>query len=72
MSTLKQFYEWETWEGIVHSLTLVLFVAIVCMAVRHPKHITLTNMRLFAIVVGVDTVVHQNINDRNRSVVTYL
>lgn len=71
MLTLKQFFEWEKWEGIMHGATLILFVVVVCMAVRHPEHITLTNVLLFAILVGVDTVVHQNINRRNRANVTY-
>ena len=67
---LKNFYEWPQWESISHSILLLLTVYILYKS--YNKGMNVTDMLLLAIVIGIDTLIHQNINKRNSVKPTYL
>ncbi len=69
---LQTFYEWPEWESIMHSLLFLLTMYILFMMYVNRKEITVTNMLLFAIIISIDILVHQNINNRNNRKPTYL
>ena len=69
---LKKFYEWPKWEAIMHHLLfLIVLVALFCLYQKKSNR-TLTNILLLAIVIALDTLLHQNINTRNNSRPSYL
>ena len=72
VSNLKTFYEWEKWEGLMHNMLLFLFIYIIYIFVVNKQERTLTNILLFTIVIGIDTLIHQLINIRNKKTTTYL
>jgi hypothetical protein len=72
VSKLKSFYEWEKWEGLMHNMLLVLLIYILYVFMINKQERTLTNILLFTIVIGIDTLIHQLINIRNKKTVTYL
>jgi len=72
VSNLKTFYEWEKWEGLMHNMLLLLVIYIIYIFVVNKQERTLTNILLFTIVIGIDTLIHQLINIRNKKTTTYL
>lgn len=72
VSRLKTFYEWEKWEGLMHNILLLLLIYILYVFVVNKQERTLTNILLFTIVIGIDTLIHQLINIRNKKTTTYL
>ena len=71
-NTLKNFYEWTKWEGIMHNILLLLFIYIIYLFFVNKKERTLTNILLFTIIISIDTLIHQNINIRNNKTTSYL
>ena len=72
MSTiLKNFYEWGKWEGLMHSILLLLLIYIIYVFFVNKKERTLTNILLFTIIISVDTLIHQIINIRNKQITSY-
>jgi len=69
---LKTFYEWEKWEGIMHNILLLLIIYIIYLFYVNKQDRTLTNILLFTIIIGVDTLIHQIMNIRNHKTTTYL
>ena len=72
LETLKNFYEWAKWEGLAHNLLLLLVIYIIYSFCVNKQERTLTNILLFTIIIGVDTVIHQIINIRNQKITSYL
>ena len=71
-NTLKNFYEWPKWEGIMHNILLLLVIYILYIFFANKKERTLLNILLFTIIISIDTLIHQNINIRNHKVTNYL
>ena len=69
--SLKNFYEWVKWEGIMHNILLLLVIYIIYLFFVHKKDRTLTNILLFTIIISVDTLIHQIINIRNQRKTSY-
>ena len=69
---LKKFYEWEKWEGIMHSVLLILIIYIMYLFVVNKKERTINNLLLFTIIISIDILIHQNINMRNNTKTHYL
>ena len=72
LKTLKKFYEWEKWEGIVHNILFLLILCIIGVFIVNSRERTLSNMLLFTIIISIDRLIHQNINIRNNKTTTYL
>jgi len=72
LQTLKTFYEWPKWEGIMHNFLLLLVIYIMYLFCVNKQERTLTNILLFTIIIGVDTVIHQIVNIRNQNTTAYL
>ena len=72
MNILHKFYEWRNWEGIMHNFLFILILYILYKFITNSKERTLTNILLFTIIVGIDTLLHQNINIRNNKTTHYL
>jgi len=72
LKTLKNFYEWAKWEGLMHNLLLLLVIYIMYLFVVNKQERTLPNILLFTIIISVDTVIHQIINIRNQNITSYL
>lgn len=70
--TLKNFYEWSKWEGIMHNLLLLLIIYIGYFFYVDKKERTLPNILLFTIIISIETLIHQNINMRNNKQTKYL
>ena len=64
LQTLKNFYEWSKWEGLMHNLLLLLVIYIMYLFAVNKSERTLPNILLFTIIISVDTVIHQIINNR--------
>jgi len=71
-NTLKNFYEWSKWEGIMHNILLLLVIYILYLFFVNKKERTLPNILLFTIIISIDTLIHQNINIRNHIDTNYL
>lgn len=71
-TALKNFYEWSKWEGIMHNILLLLMIYILYSFFVNKKERTLPNILLFTIIVSIETLIHQNINIRNRKQTDYL
>ena len=69
---LKNFYEWSKWEGIMHNFLLLLVIYILYLFIVTKQERTLTNILLFTIIISIDTLLHQNINIRDRKTTSYL
>ena len=69
---IKQFYEWEKWEGILHNILFMLNIYIIFLFIINKKNRTITNILLFTIIIAIDTLIHQNINIRNNKNTEYL
>ena len=69
--TIKQFYEWKQWEAISHHVLLFLSVYIIYLF-KDKSQRTMQNLLLFAILVALMTLIHQNINNRNKVETSYL
>ena len=69
---IKNFYEWSKWEGIMHNILLLLVIYILYLFIVNKQERTLTNILLFTIIISIDTLLHQNINIRNRKTTSYL
>lgn len=73
MKTLvKNLYEWPNWEGIMHNILLLLGIYIFYLFFVNKKERSLSNILLFTIIIGIDTLIHQNINIRNNKFTNYL
>ena len=72
LETLKTFYEWERWEGIMHQILFLLVIYIVYVFIVNSKERTLLNLLLFSIVLDIHLISHQIINIRNNKTTSYL
>lgn len=72
IKAVKDFYEWEKWEGLTHNLLLLLVIYAMYALFVNKHERTLTNILLFTIIIAVDTVIHQIINIRNQKTTSYL
>jgi len=72
LETLKNFYEWSKWEGLMHNFLLLLVIYVMYLFCVNKQERTLTNILLFTIIIAVDTVIHQIINIRNQKTTSYL
>lgn len=59
-------FEWPHWEGIMHYVYLGAIAYAMYLWIKRKGERTLNNVLLFAIAFGVDTLVHAQINARNR------
>jgi len=71
-SSLKTFYEWSKWEGLLHSALLILTTYILITLFKVKKARKVSNLILLSIVLGIDILIHQNINIRNNANTHYL
>ena len=71
-NNIKKIYEWENWEGIGHNILAILVIYIIYLFVVNKKDRTITNILLFAIIIALEILVHQNINMRNNKNTNYL
>ena len=71
-NTTKIFYEWPKWEGIMHNILLLLVIYILYLFFVNKKERSLPNILLFTIIIGMITLIHQNINLRNHKDTNYL
>ena len=69
---LKNFYEWPKWEGFMHNLLCILIIYSIYLFISNKENMTLTNILLFTIVVGIDTLIHHHINKKNKSKTEYI
>lgn len=69
---IKNFYEWKKWEGIMHNILFIITIYIVYLFVTNIKNRSLTNILLFTIIIAIDTLIHQNINIKNKAKTEYL
>ena len=69
---IKTFYEWVKWEGILHNILFMLNIYIIFLFIVDKKNRTITNILLFTIIIAIDTLIHQNINIRNKKNTEYL
>ena len=72
LNILQNFYEWSKWEGLMHNFLLLLGIYTMYLFCVNKHERTLTNILLFTIFIGVDTVIHQIINIRNNKTTSYL
>jgi len=56
----------------MHNFLLLLVIYIMYLFCVNKQERTLTNILLFTIIIGVDTVIHQIINIRNQNTTSYL
>ena len=56
----------------MHNILLLLVIYILYIFFVNKKERTLLNILLFTIIISIDTLIHQNINIRNRKVANYL
>lgn len=68
--TFKNFYEWKQWEAISHHVLLFLSIYIIYLF-KNKLQRTTQNLLLFAILVALMTLIHQNINNRNNVSTSY-
>ena len=69
---IKQFYEWEKWEGMMHNFLLLLVIYIIYLFIVDKQNRTTPNILLFTIIIAIDVLIHQNINLKNKKSTTYL
>jgi len=69
---LKNFYEWEKWPGIMHNILFLLLIYIIYIFIINKEERTLINILLFSIIIGIDIIIHQIINMRNKKTTSYL
>ena len=65
---LQSFYEWYHWETIMHSLLFTLILYSIYMFYTKKQERTLTNILLFTLIVGMDTLIHQNSNLNKKTI----
>ena len=63
---MKSFIEWHRWTDIMHYLLFVLTVYVVFVVLTKKQERTTTNMLLLSILVGLEVVIHEMVNKRNR------
>ena len=56
----------------MHNLLLLLVIYIMYLFFVNKQERTLTNILLFTIIIGMDTIIHQIINIRNKKTTSYL
>ena len=56
----------------MHNILLLLVIYILYLFIVNKQERTLTNILLFTIIISIDTLLHQNINIRNRETTSYL
>jgi len=54
LKTLKNFYEWSKWEGIMHNFLLLLVIYVMYLFFVNKKDRTLTNILLFTIIISME------------------
>lgn len=64
---LHYIMEWPEWESLAHMALAILYVYIFYKAITDPSVITVQNILLFMIVLSLDTIIHQNINNRSHN-----
>jgi hypothetical protein len=72
LETLKKFYEWEKWEGIMHQILLLIVTYTMYVFIVNSKERTMINLLLFSIVLAIHLISHQIINIRNNKTTSYL
>jgi hypothetical protein len=71
-TTLKNFYEWEKWPGIMHNVLFLLILTIIYVFATNDRERTMPNLLMFSIVIGIDIIIHQIMNIRNNKLTSYL
>ena len=69
---LQRFYEWHKWEAISHHILFALIIYILYLFISKKNNRSVTNILLLAVVVALDTIIHQNINIQNNTHTSYL
>ena len=72
IETLKTFYEWNKWPGIMHNILFLLIVYIIYVLITNKHERKLKNILLFTIVIGIDIIIHQIINYKNNIKTEYI
>ncbi len=68
---LKKLMEWPEWEGINHGIVVLLYVWIIWRLLKNPNELTTTHLIELTIAVSIGTLIHQNINSRNKKYPSY-
>ena len=63
---IKDFYEWHKWFEIMHTILLLLILYIIYLFITNKDQRKLSNILLFTIIIALDTIIHQNINTKNK------
>ncbi len=69
---LRDFYEWQNWEGIMHNVLCFLIFYSIYLFIVNKRERTITNILLFTIIISIDTLIHQGINIRNNKPTNYI
>ena len=62
---IKDFYEWNEWFVIMHTILLLLICYIIYSFITNKDQRKLSNILLFTIIIALDTIIHQNSNTKN-------
>lgn len=68
---MKSIIEWPELESISHIALAILYFYILFAFITDPNTRTLQNILLFAMITAIDTLIHQNINNRNNKYPQY-
>ena len=71
MQTLQMLFEWPNWEGIMHIILCGLILYTSSLLITKSSSRTVTNLLLLSVAVGIDTMIHQNINRGNNTITGY-
>lgn len=59
---IESVMEWKEWENIMHLIFALYAIYILYIFIVNKSSRNLTNIILYAIVIGIVTLIHQNIN----------
>lgn len=68
---IKYLFEWPEWESISHMALVLLYLYVFYIVISDVNVINLQNILMFMIVVALDTLIHQNINNRTKKYPQY-
>ena len=63
---LKKFFEWKELERILHIFTFIFSIYAIYLFYTNKKNRNIYSVLLFSILFSVDTLLHHNINIKNK------
>lgn len=72
MNIVQHFYEYKNWEGFLHHIFFALITYCVYTFATNKNERGLSNILLFTLIIGIDTLLHQKINIINNKKTNYL